>query len=121
MKFDSKFISFLLRLGVAFAFIYAGLAALLNPDAWIGFLPIWLQSANLLHVMSVYQILLAIWLLSDKQLYYSSILAALTIGGIIVLNFGSLDIVFRDVPILLVATALAIINKKKLSFVDYKI
>ena len=31
-----------LRVGLAFVFLYAGIAALGNPDAWSGSFPLWL-------------------------------------------------------------------------------
>ena len=106
-----------LRLGAAFTFIYAGVASLINPDDWIGFAPVWLRSVfpggQLLFAFSIYEIALALWLISGKRLFYSSVSAALTVFGIIILNLGILDIVFRDVAILLSAVSLALLSRSE--------
>lgn len=107
-------VSFLLRAGLAAVFLYAAVAAFIEPDAWIGYLPIFLRHifpANLLLAgFSTYQILLSLWLLSGKRAFYAALLAALTLVGIIAANIGALDIVFRDFAILFSALALAALS-----------
>ena len=106
-----KKISLLLRLGLAFSFIYVAISSFLNPSSWIGFFPGFLQKDNILTAFSVYEIILGIWILSGKKLFYSSILAGLTLFGIIISNFGAFDIVFRDITILFMAIALALLSR----------
>lgn len=107
-------VSFLLRAGLASVFLYAAVAAFIEPDAWIGYLPVFLRHmfpANLLLAgFSTYQILLSLWLLSGKKTFYVALLSALTLVGIIVANIGALDIVFRDFAILFAALALAALS-----------
>lgn len=107
-------VSFLLRIGLASVFLYAAVAAFIEPDAWIGYLPIFLRHmfpANLLLAgFSAYQILLSFWLLSGKKALYAALLSALTLVGIIIANIGALDIVFRDFAILFAALALAALS-----------
>lgn len=106
-----KIASPLLRLGIAFTFFYAAIFSFLNPNDWIGFFPLFLRdffSADLLlPVFSFYELILGFWLISGKFQFYSALLSALTVLGIIVFNFGVMDIVFRDVGLLLAAIALA--------------
>ena len=104
-------VSILLRLGLAFSFIYAAISSFINPSSWIGFFPSFLQNDILLMIFSIYEILLGIWVFSGKKLFYSSVLSSLTLFGIIVFNFGAFDIVFRDVAILAMAIALALLSK----------
>jgi len=106
-----KLISLLLRLGLAFSFIYAAVAAFVNPSAWIGFLPEFLRGGGTLTAFSVGEIVLGIWLLSGWKTFHSAVLSAIAIAGIILFNFGALDIVFRDVAIFLMAIALAVLSK----------
>jgi len=117
-----KSASLLLRIGLSFVFFYAAVAAFLDPFSWSGFFPDWLKTPSrdglLLPVYSVAEIVLALWLLSDWKIFYASILAALTVGGIIILNIGSMDIVFRDVAIFFAALALAALEKT--SFDDHR-
>lgn len=108
-------VSFLLRLGIASVFLYAAVASILEPDSWVGFLPQWMGSFfplyTLLIIFSVYEIGLALWLLSGKSAFYAAAIAALTMAGILVQNLGAFDIVFRDVAILFSALALASLHK----------
>ncbi len=106
-----------LRIGLAFVLLYAAFASFLRPDLWEGYLPVILQRiipANLLlEAFSVMEILLAAWLLSGKKTFYAASFAALVLFGIIVSNFGVMDIVFRDVDIFFSALTLAALSYTK--------
>ncbi len=110
-------VSFFLRLGIAAVFLYAAIASFLTPNNWIGFLPVWLRNIIpgmiLLSIFSVYEIILSIWLLSGKKIYYASILSAITLSLIIVTNISQLDILFRDIAILFSAVALIFLSKER--------
>jgi len=105
-----KLASLLLRLGIAFSFFYVVIASFLNPTSWIGFFPSFLQNESILIVFSIYEVIIGLWLMWGKKVFYAAILSAWTMLGIIVFNFGALDIVFRDVTILLAAVALAVLS-----------
>ncbi|MBU6141740.1 hypothetical protein KGO95_01295 [Patescibacteria group bacterium] len=109
-----SFASFLLRIGLASVFLYAAVASFIEPDAWIGYLPVFLRHifpANLLLAgFSTYQIVLSLWLLTGKRAFYAALLSALTLVGIIVANIGALDIIFRDFAILFASLALAALS-----------
>jgi len=114
---DNKYlVSFLLRTGLAIAFLYAAVAAFLDPTSWIGFIPLWLRNIIpgeiFLIIHSVGEIALALWLLSGKKTYLAAWLAALAMFSIIIFNLGALDIVFRDVAIMFMAIALAILSRR---------
>lgn len=112
----NRLTSFLLRTGLAAAFFYAATDAFLSPEAWVGFLPVFLRNSFpaeiLLKIFSVYEIVLGVWILSNKAVTYSAWLAFATILGIIGLNVGAIEILFRDVPILFASLALATSGKK---------
>ena len=116
-KEENVLASFFLRVGLAIAFIYAGIAAFLNPEAWIGFIPGFARSvipaSILLHIHSVFNVLLGIWLISNKKIFYASILACLAMVAIIVFNYSALDIVFRDIEILFAAIALTALSYQR--------
>ena len=107
---------FLLRVGVATVLLYAASASLIDPNSWIGFLPGWMRTMMppkiLLTAFSIYEILLALWLLSGKRTFEASLLAALTLFAITITNFRILEIVFRDIAIMFGALALAALTKK---------
>ncbi len=102
----------LLRFGLAFVFAYAAIGSLVNPDEWIGYLPSQLTehlSATLLiKFFGVYELLLAVWLLSGVYVRYAALLCAATLGGIIVSNLGILIVTFRDIGLLFAALALTL-------------
>ncbi len=108
--------SFLLRLGLALMFLYAAIASFYNPESWIGFMPQFLRSllpqAVLLGGFSIYELALSAWLLSNRKAFYSSMLAALTLLGIVIFNFGALEIIFRDIGLFLAAISLMLLEWK---------
>jgi len=113
---NQKTVSLLLRLSIAFTFFYAAIAAFIAPQNWIGFLPTWISivpidSLLLLQLFSGFEIILGLLLVTGKRLYFSSIVSAIVIASIILLNIGAMDIVFRDVPILFACIALAVMSK----------
>jgi len=112
-----KLAAWLLRLGLAFSFLYVAYASFQNPLNWIGFLPQFLRdlapATTLLIGFSIYEIVLGLWLLSGKRLMLASLLAAATLFGIVVFNWGALEIVFRDISLGLAALALASLRPAK--------
>ena len=110
-----RLVSFLLRVGLATVFLYAAFGAFLDPDSWVGFLPLWMRNLVperlLLAGFSSYEIVLSLWLLSDKYIKYAAALSALTLAAVIVQNYQAMDIVFRDVAILFSALALYVLVK----------
>lgn len=105
---NAKLVSWFLRIGLAFVFLYAGIAAFVEPEVWMGYLPMLIQHGAILEAFSIIEILLALSLLSGKFLRYASSLAALMLAGIIITNLSVMDIVFRDIGIFFSAVALAI-------------
>jgi uncharacterized membrane protein YphA (DoxX/SURF4 family) len=123
----SKFDSFLarqsglsrlfLRLGLAIVFLYAAISSTLNPNEWIGYLPPLLtdrsDGAVLLKFFSVYELILAAWLLSGVCVRYAALLCAATLAGIVVSNISLFAISFRDIGLAFAALALAVSPESK--------
>lgn len=112
-----KAVSILLRLSIASVFLYAAIAATLQPQNWIWYIPQFARalfpSQLLLSGFSLYQAALSIWVLSGKRTFYAASLASVTFLGIILANANILDILFRDFAILFASLALAIGTYKK--------
>lgn len=112
----NKYAVILLRTGIASVFIYAAVAAMLNPSNWIGYLPQYLRnifpSSLLLKSFSFYELALGVWLLTGWKSFYSAVFSSLTLFGIIITNLGAFDITFRDVAILFSSISLALVSKK---------
>lgn len=102
--------SWLLRIGLAFVFLYAATSSLRHPVEWIGFLPTFLTKAiagaTLIKLFAVYELVLAGWLLSGRYVRYCSLLCALTLAGIVIANPSQLITTFRDVGLVFMALAL---------------
>jgi uncharacterized membrane protein YphA (DoxX/SURF4 family) len=102
----------LLRVGVAFAFVYPPLDALSNPDSWIGYFPQFLLNSGipsmvLLHGFGIVEIVIALWILSGRYLEWPACLAALMLAAIVAFNLTQFEILFRDLAIAAAALALA--------------
>ena len=112
---NEKLALFLLRLGIASVFLYAAIAATLEPFNWIGYLPQSLRNIFpaeiLLRLFSAYQVVISLWLLWGKKIFWASLISIITFIAIIAVNIGSLDIVFRDIAILFAALSLAVISR----------
>jgi hypothetical protein len=111
-------VEMLLRIGVAFAFIYPAVAAFFDPFSWIGFFPTFMRDLApsetlLLHAFGITEILIAMWILVGKRIFIPSVLASLYLTGIILFNLALFDIIFRDVSILFMALALVILHHTK--------
>lgn len=112
-------VSLFLRLGLAFSFLYAAISGFITPESWIGFFPVWMRDLApfsdelLLHIFSSFEILLSLFILFQKKPFIASIVGAIALFGIVVVNLGALDIVFRDIGLFFMAIALAVLSKKQ--------
>ena len=110
-------VSFLLRAGLCVVFLYAGIAALVNPENWIGFVPQWVNifiSRDIFLIMhGITDIVIGLWLISDFKPFWAGLIASLSLSSIIFVNFTQLEIIFRDVAILSAALALMALSYKR--------
>lgn len=102
----------LLRIGVAFAFLYPPFDALANPDSWIGYFPKFVHGIApdlvLLHGFGVIEVIIALWILSGKKIFLPSLAATLMITTIVLANLNNFEILFRDLSIAAMALSLAV-------------
>lgn len=114
MKYDA---SLFLRIGLAFVFIYAAISAFVNPEAWIGFIPAFIGNSvtrgYFLFVSYAINLILGLWILSGKKIYYSAVVTSIVLAGIIMTNLGAMIIIFRDIGLFFAAVALAVLSKNK--------
>lgn len=114
IRSNNKLASLLLRIGLASVLLYAAISSFITPSDWVGYLPhiltAHLSGKNLLHIFSVYEAALAIWLLSGMYVRYAACLAALTFSGIIATNLALLAITFRDITMVFASLALMLID-----------
>ena len=113
----------LLRIGVAFAFLYPPIDAIIDPASWLGYfpsfvtnlfhivsLPLKLSDVVLLHGFGLFEIALALWLLFGKRVRVPAILMAVILFVIVGFNLdaSNFSVLFRDVSIAFAALALAL-------------
>lgn len=117
LKDPTKIASFTLRVALAIPFLYAAIAATLQPEAWIGFIPYFLRNllpgSLLLTAHALFDFTLALWLLSGWKTKYAAAFSALNLATIIAVNLAALDIIFRDIGLLLAAVTLGLLHYKK--------
>jgi|SRR3989338_3032173 len=111
-------VELLLRAGLAFAFLYPPVAAYFDPYSWIGFFPQFLRDivdndTLLLHAFGIFEVVIGLWVLIGRRIFIPSLLAAATLAGIVVFDWGAMDIIFRDISILAMALALVVMSHKK--------
>jgi uncharacterized membrane protein YphA (DoxX/SURF4 family) len=111
---------FLLRFGVAFTFLYASIAAFINPTPWLSYFPHFMRAMVsddiLLWTWGGAELLIAIWILSGYKIFIPSVAAAGLMMGIFIFDISSHPIIFRNVCILCTSIALAIISNPHYDF-----
>ena len=103
-----------LRIGLAFAFLYPPLNALVDPLSWIGYFPPFLKGyvpdLLLLRAFGLVEVALAIWIISGWKVFWPSLAAAGMLLSIVVFNPGNFQVLFRDVSLFAMALALAMLS-----------
>ena len=109
----------ILRVGLAFAFLYPPLDALADPYSWLGYFPhavrMVAESAGipdmlLLHGFGALEILIALWLLSGYKIFWPSCAALGLLIAIVATSASDFQILFRDLSIASIALSLAVRN-----------
>jgi uncharacterized membrane protein YphA (DoxX/SURF4 family) len=105
-----------LQIALSFAFMYAGIAGLINPVNWIGYLPDFVTasfSAEMaLRIWSISELFIGAWILSGIALRLSALVSAILLFGMVVFNLPQLDIIFRDISLGFAAIALVYAAKE---------
>lgn len=107
---SKQIVSLILRISLAFAFIYPAVNAYFDPMSWIGYFPPFLfgyvPDEVLLHSFGVLEIALALWVLSGWKVHIPATLMALMLLAIVMFNIPQFQVTFRDLSILGIALAL---------------
>jgi uncharacterized membrane protein YphA (DoxX/SURF4 family) len=109
-----RFALFILRAGVAFAFLYPPLNALANPFDWIGYFPSFTRGfvpdMVMLHIFGAVEVIIALWILWGRRIFWPSLLATVMLLAIVVFNASNFVVVFRDLSIAAASLSLALMN-----------
>jgi uncharacterized membrane protein YphA (DoxX/SURF4 family) len=113
----------LLRIALAFAFLYPAIDAYFDPTSWLGYfpqfvtqafhviaIPLKLSDVFLLHSFGVLEIALALWVLFGKRVRIPAFVMAFMLFAIVGFNLdpANFSVLFRDVSIAFAALALAL-------------
>ncbi len=114
MSSSRQIVSLILRLSLAFSFAYPAVNAVFDPSSWIGYFPPFMlgvvPDAILLHSFGALEMLLALWVLSGWKIRIPSMIMALMLLGIVMFNLSQFQVVFRDLSIMGLAIALAVME-----------
>ena len=110
-------VNLVLRIGVAFSFLFPPINALFDPYSWIGYFPRFVQGvlpdSVLLHGFGILEVIIALWILSGKRIFWPSLAAAAMLVVIVVFNPSQFQILFRDLSVAGMAAALAVLSYPK--------
>lgn len=102
----------ILRVGLAFAFLYPPINALSDPYSWLGYFPPFLHGIVpdlvLLHAFGALEVVIALWLLSGYRILIPATLAFVILLAIVFFNASQMQVVFRDLAISSIALALMV-------------
>ena len=105
----------LLSIGLAATYFYAGISGLQSPENWIGFLPQFIRdnplAGTILTAFSIFEIGLAVWLVSGIKTTLAALVSMLLMAGIIFVDLSVLIITFRDIGLAFASMALAVLAK----------
>ncbi len=103
-----------LRTGLAFAFLYPPINALSDPSTWIGYFPLFMHGfvsdTVLLHSFGAVEVIIALWLLSGWRIFWPASLAFAMLLAIVAFDFQDFQVIFRDLSIAALALSLAIMH-----------
>ncbi len=108
----SRTSNLLLRLALAFAFLYPAYGFWTNPNDWLGYIPAFVRNVGfsqniLLMLIAGFHLISALWILSGWRIFIPSIAAAVFLLSVVYFNSNQLDILFRDISLALAVLALA--------------
>lgn len=118
----------LLRVGLAFAFLYPAVNAFFDPTTWLGYfpqfvtrafdviaIPLKLSDVVLLHSFGILEIALALCVLFGKRVRLPAFIMAGILFAIVLLNLdaSNFSVLFRDISIACAALALALFKPER--------
>ena len=116
----TKFVPFLLRIGLGLIFFWFGFTKFTNLEEWLAFIPPWIESIlpisinSFLYIQGAIETLIGILLIIGILVRLSSFVAALILITII-FTLGFNDLALRDFGLLMMALSLIILGSGELT------
>jgi uncharacterized membrane protein YphA (DoxX/SURF4 family) len=109
---NERIADLVLRVGLAFAFLYPPFNALGDPNAWIGYFPQFtrgfVDDLLLLHAFGLVEVAIAVWVLWGRYVFWPAAAALCMLVGIVAFNMSEFQVTFRDLSIASIALYLCI-------------
>ena len=116
VDYSTQLSSLLIRLGLAFVFLYAAVFMTFAPEKYIVYFPDFMRELvpgyTLLHVFAAFEVILSVFLIIGKFTFVTAIISFLTMLALTAVNLDMFSVLFRNVSIILSALALAIQSRK---------
>lgn len=100
----------LLRAGLVFVFAYAAASSFADPEAFERYMPAVLPASwttAVAWLFAAYEVGLVVALLTRRYVFAASVLSAVTLAAIVLLNPSAFNVLFRNVAIVCASLALA--------------
>lgn len=106
----------ILKVGVAFAFLYPAFSAFTDPAQWLGYVPMWIGQIfpreTFLTLFSSFEIFVALGILFTNRIL-PPIVAGLVLATIVIVNPREFSVIFRDLSIACMSFALAFLLRTR--------
>lgn len=120
---NQKYATLILRLGIAFVFLWFGIDKFIHTVNWIGWVPQWMQalipfSMNaFMYGQGVIETIIGLMLLVGYKVRFASLLASITIAGVLIslIGTGQAEIMVRDTGLLAASLSLFLTGCKCMS------
>ncbi len=118
IKNSTKITNKILRIGLGATVLWFGVAQLIAPNDWIGYLPVWafnlsfISTTTLVYMNAVFESLTSLFLIFNQYTKFFSILLSLHMLFII-FHLGYNDIAIRDFGIFVGFFALVFVSENK--------
>lgn len=111
---NNSIAKYLLRVGLAFVYVYASIEIYLHPANFLKYIPDcilhYISKDLFLDIFGVVEIALALWLLSGWKGHVPSLLSVFFMVGIVAFNMEHFQVLFRNVAIAFGALALVVLE-----------
>jgi hypothetical protein len=102
----------ILRIGMAFVFLYAAVASLINPQDYLHYFPSFMRvivrDDVLTTSFSVLEVLLSGWMLFGKNAFLPAVAMSILLVAIVAVNWQLMPILFRNIGLLSGTIAIAL-------------
>ncbi len=109
----------ILRWGLAFVFVYATIEIFVHPANFLKYTPSFITLLIPLKFFLIgfacFEVLLALWLISGYKTQYAALISFFLLIGIVFLNLGHFQVLFRNVAIAAASLSLYILDRGKIT------